>query len=141
MGFTLVVEELIKCKKPIIGHNMIYDIIYLYNQFIDDLPLTYLEFIQKWNSLFPLVYDNKVLSCGAEYFGRTDLGKVYEKCLNDEKIKGSGMNIAFDLRGGFGNYDGTELLSHYHEAAYDAYMTGFAFANILKFKEYDKGKP
>jgi len=47
MGFSLIVEELIKAKKPIIGHNMIYDIIYLYNQFIDDLPETYPEFINK----------------------------------------------------------------------------------------------
>lgn len=31
MGFSLVVEFLIGAKKPIIGHNMIYDIIYLYN--------------------------------------------------------------------------------------------------------------
>ena len=45
MGFAQVVEELIAAKKPIIGHNMIYDIIYLYNQFIDDLPQTYPEFI------------------------------------------------------------------------------------------------
>lgn len=46
MGFSLVVEMMINAKKPIIGHNMIYDIIYLYNQFIDDLPNTYIEFIQ-----------------------------------------------------------------------------------------------
>jgi hypothetical protein len=38
MGFSLVVEELINAKKPVIGHNMIYDVLYLYNQFIDDLP-------------------------------------------------------------------------------------------------------
>ena len=88
-----------------------------------------------------MVYDNKVLSSAAEYFGRTDLGKVYEKCLNDERIKGSGMRIKFDLDNGFKNYDGTELLSHYHEAAYDAYMTGYSFASIAKFKEHDKGKP
>lgn len=31
MGFSLIVEELIRAKKPIIGHNMIYDVIYLYN--------------------------------------------------------------------------------------------------------------
>jgi hypothetical protein len=31
MGFSLIVEELMAAKKPIIGHNMIYDIIYLYN--------------------------------------------------------------------------------------------------------------
>jgi hypothetical protein len=87
------------------------------------------------------VYDTKVLSSAADYFGRTDLGKVYEKCLNDERIKASGMRIVFDLEKGFKNYDGTELLSHYHEAAYDAYMTGYSYANILKFKEFDKGKP
>lgn len=46
MGFSLVVEELIKAKKPIIGHNMIYDIVYLYNQFIDKLPEEYADFIK-----------------------------------------------------------------------------------------------
>jgi hypothetical protein len=53
------------------------------------------------------VYDTKVLSSAADYFGRTDLGKVYEKCLNDERIKASGMRIVFDLEKGFKNYDGT----------------------------------
>lgn len=62
MGFSLVVDELIKSKKPLIGHNMIYDIIYLYNQFIDELPDTYLDFIKTWHQLFPSVYDTKVLS-------------------------------------------------------------------------------
>jgi len=141
MGFALVVQELTKARKPVVGHNMIYDIIYLYNQFIGDLPQTYIEFIKEWNAHFPSVYDNKVLSSAAEYFGRTDLGKVYEKCQNDERIKGAGCKIVFDLRNGFVNYEGSELLSHYHEAAYDAYMTGYCFANILKFKEFDKGKP
>ena len=41
MGFSLVVKILIEAKKPIVGHNMIYDIFYLYNQFIDDMPPTY----------------------------------------------------------------------------------------------------
>ncbi len=141
MGFSAVIEALIAAKKPIVGHNMIYDIIYLYNQFIDDLPDTYNEFVLKWHQMFPYVYDNKVLSSAADYFGRTDLGKVYEKCLNDERIKNSGIKIAFDLDNNFKNYDGSELLSHYHEAAYDAFMTGVCFANILKFKEHDKGKP
>jgi poly(A)-specific ribonuclease len=49
MGFSAVIESLIAAKKPIVGHNMIYDIIYLYNQFIDDLPDTYNEFTHKWH--------------------------------------------------------------------------------------------
>lgn len=113
---------------------MIYDIIYLYNQFIDELPETYYEFIEKWNQLFPHVYDTKVLSCLAEYFGRTDLGKVYEKCTTDAQMKDA-VTIHFDTQKGFTNYRGSALLAHYHEAAYDAYMTGYSFINILKFKE------
>lgn len=91
--------------------------------------------------MFPSVYDNKVLCSTAEIFSRTDLGKIYEKCLGDEKLKQSGAKIVFDVDNGFINYEGSGLLSHYHEAAYDAYMTGFAFANVLKFKEYDQGPP
>jgi len=32
---------------------------------------------------------------------------------------------------------GANLSTHYHEAGYDAYMTGVAFAKILKYKEID----
>jgi CAF1 family ribonuclease len=66
MGFSLIVEMLIEAKKPIVGHNMMFDIIYLYNQFVDELPATYLEFATKWYALFPSVYDNKVLSSASE---------------------------------------------------------------------------
>lgn len=89
--------------------------------------------------MFPHIYDTKVLSNAAEYFGRTDLGKVYEKCTSDAKLKDM-PKVAFDLKNGFVNYDGAGLLSHYHEAAYDAYMTGVAFAGIMKYKEVEHPK-
>ena len=31
MGFSLVVEAMIEAKKPIIGHNCMYDWLYTYN--------------------------------------------------------------------------------------------------------------
>ena len=31
-------------------------------------------------------------------------------------------------------------MSHYHEAAYDAYMTAVAFGHVLKMKEIDDNK-
>ncbi|CDW88814.1 caf1 family ribonuclease containing protein [Stylonychia lemnae] len=139
MGFSLVVEELIRAKKPIVGHNMIYDIAYLYNQFIDTLPAKYSDFIAHWNELFPLIYDTKVLSSASEYFGKTGLGYIYEKCLNDQRLKVQ-FRINFDIQGGFTNYESSGVLAHYHEAAYDAYMTGYAFANIMKYKEVDVPK-
>lgn len=45
------------------------------------------------------------------------------------------LKIVFDLQNGFINYEGEAALSHHHEAAYDAYMTGFVFSHILKYKE------
>lgn len=42
MGFTLVIEAIIKAKKPVVGHNCMYDWLYLYNQFIARLPETFL---------------------------------------------------------------------------------------------------
>jgi len=31
MGFSLVVDMMIKAKKPLVGHNLMYDVIYFYN--------------------------------------------------------------------------------------------------------------
>jgi hypothetical protein len=41
LGFSRVIELLMQSKKPIVGHNMIYDIAFIYRQFISasfDLP-------------------------------------------------------------------------------------------------------
>ncbi len=83
------------------------------------------------------MYDTKVLSTTSEYFGRTGLGEVYEKCLNDGRMKNL-LRINFDINNGFTNYYNSDLHEHYHEAAYDAYMTGYSFALILKYKEVDR---
>ena len=87
MGFSLVIEEIIKSKKPLIGHNCMYDWLYTYNQFIDKLPETYLEFITEWNKHFPFTFDNKVFAYNSKAFFKTSLGEVFDKCLNDEKFK------------------------------------------------------
>lgn len=134
MGFSLVIKALIESKRPIIGHNMIYDIIYLYNQFVGKLPDTYEEFNKAWYDSFPFVYDTKVLSFNSKMFGNTALGRIYEKCTTEEQLK-SVLNYAFDSKNKLTNYQGTDLLSHYHEAAYDAYMTGVCYGTIMKYAE------
>lgn len=139
MGFALVMDALIKSKKPFIGHNCLYDWLYIYNQFVAPLPDTYAEFINDWNEKFPCTFDNKVLAFNSKIFYKTSLGDLYEKCTKEDKFKNN-LKFEFDLKNGFGNYEGTAALSHYHEAAYDAYMTGLIFANCIKFKEIDEAK-
>jgi hypothetical protein len=80
MGFSLVVQELINAKKPLIGHNCMYDIIFVYNQFISKLPATYPQFIESWNKLFPFTFDNKVLAYKSGLFDNTTLGKLFTEC-------------------------------------------------------------
>ena len=100
------------------------------------MPDTFQEFISDWNKKFPLHFDTKLLATNSKVFFKTSLGEVYEKCTSDGKFK-ENIKCAFDVKNGFVNYDGTGLLSHYHEAAYDAHMTGVAFMHILKFKEIE----
>lgn len=116
-----------------------YDWLYVYNQFIDKLPETYKEFIQTWSDIFPRTFDNKVLAFNSKVFFKTSLGELFDKCTNEEKFK-QNLKFRFDTKNGFVNYEGTEMLSHYHEAAYDAHMTGVVFGHILKYKELEYTK-
>ena len=138
MGFSLVVSELVNARKPIIGHNMIYDIAYLYNQFIDTLPETYPEFVREWYTRFPYLYDTKVLSSSLDLFSRTGLDTIYEKCVTDPRIR-TLLSVNFDIKNGFVAYENAGIGAHAHEAAYDAYMTGVAFAYMIRWKEPGNG--
>ena len=64
---------------------------------------------------------------------------MYEKCTSDGKFKDN-LRCRFDTKNQCSNYEGQALLSHYHEAAYDAHMTGIAFMQIIKFKEVEMAK-
>ena len=45
------------------------------------------------------------------------------------------MKFKFDLQNEFRRYQDSQ--GQYHEAAYDAFMTGYVFAKICKYKEID----
>ena len=77
------------------------------------------------------------MSLKADYFGKTALGKVYEKCMFDKRIKDI-LKFQYDLKNGFVNYKNSTTETSYHEAAFDSTMTGYAFAKILKYKQIDE---
>jgi len=39
---------MIDSKKPIIGHNLMFDTCYIFNQFIDNLPNTFVDYRKAW---------------------------------------------------------------------------------------------
>jgi poly(A)-specific ribonuclease len=44
LGFTLIFEEIWNSNKTIIGHNCLYDLLFVYSAFIDELPKDYQNF-------------------------------------------------------------------------------------------------
>jgi hypothetical protein len=64
MGFSMVAECMIASlkNKPLVGHNLMYDMLYFYNQFVDVLPKTYKDFIYEWSKIFPQTFDTKVFA-------------------------------------------------------------------------------
>lgn len=62
VGFSLIIKTLIEQKKPIVGHSLLLDILYIFNTFIEPLPNTYKEFKQIINLFFNNIYDTKFIS-------------------------------------------------------------------------------
>lgn len=69
---------------PVIGHNPMYDVLYFYNQFIDVLPETYIDFTKAWKWVFRRFYDNKVYAYdNKEVFKKNVLGDIFELTEKD----------------------------------------------------------
>jgi len=60
-GITLILEAIIKSKKTIVGHNCYYDLVFLYNSFIGELP-NYTKFKSSIKSYFNSLYDTKYIA-------------------------------------------------------------------------------
>ena len=127
MGFSLIVEEMIKAQIPLIGHNLIYDIGFFYDQFIAPLPKTFMDFASEWRKCFPATYDTKVIALNSnlKLFRRTDLESLYKICSKDETLQK-------EIKCKMAN---EELGEKCHDAGFDAYMTGIIYMVMTKHKE------
>lgn len=52
-GFTKVIQLLQHAGKPIVGHNMMFDVAFFLEQFIAPLPVSFVDFSRLWKSHFP----------------------------------------------------------------------------------------
>ena len=91
LGFTRVIEILSSAKKPIIGHNMLFDVAFIYEQFVAPLPGSYTEFATLWKNHFPLVYDTKTLAVSSGEFQKTALSHLFYRCQKDKRISNNLM--------------------------------------------------
>ena len=140
LGFSLFIEYLCQKKIPIIGHNIYFDMMFLYDKLIGDLPPDFYTFKKQVHSYFPIIYDTKYIStlltkkykkCNIE---KTDLDNVYKTLLKNK----FDVYVDFfpDAINGFCLYNDMER-DKLHDAGYDSIITGRSF--ILMNKALENG--
>ncbi|NXA10453.1 PNDC1 ribonuclease, partial [Sapayoa aenigma] len=61
-GFTNLFQILVEAKKPLVGHNMLMDLMHLHDKFYKPLPESYEEFKKNIHNLFPVLIDTKTVT-------------------------------------------------------------------------------
>uniref|UniRef100_A0A670HND7 PARN like ribonuclease domain containing exonuclease 1 n=1 Tax=Podarcis muralis TaxID=64176 RepID=A0A670HND7_PODMU len=129
-GFTNLFQTLVRAKKPLVGHNMLMDLLHLHENFYKPLPENYDEFKKNIHALFPVVMDTKNIAKATwkvTLIGKHDrlsvevvLGQIIIDCL--------GRCYLFCF---VGNLSATKETPH--EAAYDAFLCGSGMGIIFRY--------
>lgn len=160
-GFAVVLEAMRDCGKPMVGHNLSFDLSYSLRSFAGPLPPTWEEFkgeVQRW---FPGgVFDTKYLAAdlggepasGLPLLPDTALGPLYEGLRGGAAPAAPALSALLAAGGGGGldeqltlplvahaegyeRYAGAATEAFAHEAGFDAFMTGAAFAALVRLHE------
>jgi hypothetical protein len=133
IGATTIFAEIIKAKVPLIFHNGLFDIAFLYSHFISSLPSNLDEFKSDIISIFPDIFDTKTIARNIDIsaLNRLNLQGIYRCCLHSNEFK---LNLRYEVDENFQEFLQGERC---HEAAYDSFITGIIF---LHLREYIKQK-
>ncbi|XP_072783024.1 poly(A)-specific ribonuclease PNLDC1 isoform X3 [Taeniopygia guttata] len=75
-GFTNLFQILVKVKKPLVGHNMLMDLMHLHDKFYRPLPESYEEFKRNIHNLFPVIIDTKTVTKSVQKLRRNLLMRL-----------------------------------------------------------------
>ncbi|KAL0278310.1 UNVERIFIED_CONTAM: hypothetical protein PYX00_000164 [Menopon gallinae] len=127
IGFSKVINLLIQNKTLIVGHNVLKDIMFTINQFIEDLPESVYKFIVLVHNYFPNILDTKHLA----HMYLQDIDSNLYILYNHLKTSGNIPMVTEEMAGhGFGQDE-----SKCHNSAYDAYITGLCFLAICNIED------
>ncbi|KAL4459112.1 hypothetical protein ABPG75_013977 [Micractinium tetrahymenae] len=157
-GFAAVFEAMRDCGKPAVGHNLAFDLAYSLHSYAEELPGSWEEYKALVGRWFPAgIFDTKHLSAQLPaVFEDTSLGYIHDGMLKGKLSEqlaeyltnaaataaenGSTGSEAAELPAvehapGFERYKDANTEAFAHEAGYDAYMTGAAFACLVRLFE------
>uniref|UniRef100_A0A8D8JKF0 Poly(A)-specific ribonuclease PARN n=2 Tax=Culex pipiens TaxID=7175 RepID=A0A8D8JKF0_CULPI len=133
VGLSLVLQELSKTRKLIVGHNMLLDLMFVIRQFFRPLPYNFQDFKKTVRELFPLLLDTKYLCTNAElkvHVFSSVLGHVFE-AIRKEPFK------LPEVKSGSEEHSYSMDQEKQHEAGYDAYLTGLCFLGLASYFKVD----
>ncbi|XP_053211603.1 pre-piRNA 3'-exonuclease trimmer-like [Panonychus citri] len=134
VGLSRLVKVLIDSNKPIIGNNMMVDMVMLYQHYIDTLPGDLQTFKDQLLKNFNSIYDIKaIISNIRKHFpayeddiSARNLGELYRKLSAPSFIRESPYQPLIlrddDLK--------CDVVNRCHDAGSDAYATGYVFLRI-----------
>lgn len=153
VGVRKVFDAMAKAKKPVIGHAVLMDMLFAMSHFEAPLPPTYEEFKDLLKSLFPVIMDTQFLAKSETFkyvprdelvdnadpkakrenrFGSMALGAVFKVFELEQTAAKKAGKPYIDIKLAEGHERYGPGCTSFHEAAYDAYVTGYAFAHMAK---------
>ncbi|XP_054168235.1 poly(A)-specific ribonuclease PNLDC1-like [Oppia nitens] len=136
IGFSKVFKCLIDIKRPIVGHNMLMDLLLMYHNFYKPLPKKMKQFMSSLHSIFPYIFDTKCMIFNekqnlnefAYIFRSPSLGEVYAKLKDDDMVNAfPGTPMVYQKTN-----ENNKAIDTYspHNAGFDAFATAFVFLKV-----------
>ena len=125
-GFLRVWRALCTARKPIIGHNCLYDLLFSYAAFEGALPPTVAGWKAALHGVLPEVWDTKLLSVRSGEYDDTALKNLHQRV---RRAAAADRRVHVRRRLWRAVWGGKEAC---HEAAYDAWMTGVSYYAMRK---------
>ncbi|KFO30369.1 Poly(A)-specific ribonuclease PARN-like domain-containing protein 1 [Fukomys damarensis] len=129
-GFSVFFQMLVQAQKPLVGHNMMMDLLHLHEKFFRPLPESYDQFKQNIHNLFPVLIDTKNVTKDIWkelHFPRvSNLSEVYE-------VLSSNLNPTKDSAPVIVHGNKCEKYAKTkcpHEAGYDAFLCGSVLLKV-----------
>ncbi|CAL1547260.1 unnamed protein product [Lymnaea stagnalis] len=129
VGFSKVIRAIADSGKLVVGHNMFLDVIHAINQFQCPLPDDLEDFKTVVKSVFPRLLDTKLMASTQPFQEYIKYSALDELRL---ALQSSPFHPAKVVTAdGFTRYD--DGAGAFHEAGYDAFVTGCCFATMANY--------
>ncbi|CAJ1387271.1 unnamed protein product [Effrenium voratum] len=136
LGLRRVFLALASSKKPLVGHALIFDLLFALSHFEGPLPDSYDEFKASVRDLFPTLFDTQLLAKSrllkpknGQRFHSYALGQVHAVLKQENEAKTEAETVEIVLAEGHQGYGSS---ARFHEAGYDAFVTGCVFAYMAE---------